>query len=104
MKKVLKFCKIKSTIKKDTKIVSELPVCVWDHLIGERFPHRHKMTVGVVVMIVGVGMAKIGHILGGALTEYSFETLGFMLHGAGCTPYYEFLQKWSKKLNNNTIE
>jgi hypothetical protein len=50
--RVLIFCCLKKKIKdeliKSEQKVSELPIVIWDHLIGDRFKTSHKVITGII--------------------------------------------------------
>lgn len=62
-----------------------------DQMFGEQHTHRHRMTVGVLVMCVGISIAK-----GSTFFEYEIvrllgDGLGYLIHGLGGVPFADFL-------------
>jgi hypothetical protein len=78
--------------KKAVRTVQDAPVRIYDHIIGERFSHQHKMNVGFILIIIGVGISMGTHeIHAGHIIAFFGDSVGYMIHGAGCTPFLEYL-------------
>lgn len=67
------------------------PALLAEHLVGEDHSTRHRMFIGVLVMVFGVTLAKGGadiHLLG---IHYLADGIGYAIHGAGLMPFLDFL-------------
>lgn len=75
------------------KIVSKLnaPRVVCQHLFGKDHTAAHRMIVGAVVMIAGVGIAKLGGHSEAHILAYLSDVIGYAIHGIGLTPFLEAL-------------
>jgi hypothetical protein len=96
--------RLKTEIKKDLHALETSPVKVYDHLTGDRFPHHHKMMAGIVVMIFGVTLAKVGHVSHHIIIVGLTDVLGYFVHGAGAIPFIEFLHHKTKTIKSTTNE
>jgi len=68
-----------------------LPREVCHHLIGEHHKPSHRMVCGLVVMGVGVGIAKSAGFFESHAIHFTLDMVGYAVHGLGCTPYIELL-------------
>jgi hypothetical protein len=65
------------------------PLC--HALFGHNHKHCHRMAAGVVVMGIGVTVAKFaGHVEYQAIA-FIGDGVGYAIHGLGLTPFLEFL-------------
>lgn len=63
------------------------PIC--NNLVGKHHTFRHRLVTGIVVMVVGVVIAKtVGHSEN-ELVAILGDGLGYGLHGLGLTPIVE---------------
>jgi len=62
---------------------------VCNHLVGKEHSKRHRMIVGVVLMVVGVAVAKHAGHSDVFLVAFGGDGLGYALHGLGLTPFVE---------------
>lgn len=102
---------IKALIKKDLNAVvdyaNNAPVKIYDHITGSRFTHKHKMVVGASVMCIGVGISIFFPML---VSHHHFivfmaDGIGYLLHGAGCIPFLEYLHsKVDESIKNKGSE
>ncbi len=70
------------------------PVC--DSLVGKHHTVRHRMITGVIIMVIGVAIAKVvGHSPYAMLAGIG-DGVGYALHGLGLMPFAEHL---SEKFN-----
>lgn len=67
-----------------------------EHLFGDNHNSTHKMSVGFVIMFVGVCVAKSAHVVHLDIISYFMDLIGYALHGVGASPYIEHLIKASK--------
>lgn len=65
------------------------PIC--DHLLNHDHTHAHRMVVGVMVMSVGVCIAKAAGHHEIELVAYLGDGIGYGIHGLGLTPFVEYL-------------
>ena len=65
------------------------------HLVGDKYPTKHKMEVGMGMMLIGVIFATSVpiHILA--------DLVGYFIHGIGATPFVEYLTKSSINKKDN---
>lgn len=64
---------------------------VCDHLFTEKHSEKHRMGVGLIIIIAGVLIADIeskAHAV-----KLSLEAVGFAIHALGTTPFIERVQK-----------
>lgn len=79
-----------------------LPRIIAGHLFGKDHHTGHRLFTGLIVMISGVLLAKSVH---GGMLHYITDLFGYLLHGAGATPYVEyFAANGSVKSPQNTEE
>lgn len=63
-------------------------VCVW--CIGRRHTAVHRMLVGLVLIVAGVLIGKLGPLFGcGHLTASLVESFGTLVNALGVTPYID---------------
>jgi uncharacterized protein YcfJ len=63
------------------------PIC--NHLVGRHHTFTHRLITGVIVMVVGVLIAKhFGHS-SNQLVAIIGDAIGYGLHGLGLTPLVE---------------
>lgn len=62
-----------------------------DHLFDGKHSARHRMAVGVVVMVVGVVVSKSGFGFAHAVAHYAADIVGYAIHGLGAVPFIERL-------------
>lgn len=67
------------------------------HLFGEEHTINHRIGIGIVVMIVGVCIAKTGHFISNSVGQYAVDLIGYGVHGTGLAP---ILDHFSKQLKN----
>lgn len=69
-----------------------LPRVVCDHLLGkDNHTPVHRMTVGAIVMVFGVGVSLAGAETHLFVLHYSGDIVGYALHGLGLVPFIERL-------------
>lgn len=61
------------------------------HVMGKNHNEGHHMVAGVVVMVVGVMIAKSAEHLQYEVLKYLADMVGYAIHGIGLTPYVEAL-------------
>ncbi len=81
------------------KILTKLNVskAVCDHLLNEHHTDTHRMTIGVIIIGLGVSISKI-HVEF-IVIHYIFDAVGYAIHGIGLVP---FIEKLSKFANGNS--
>lgn len=72
-----------------------IPRKICNHIIGKEHKEHHRITVGLVVMIVGVVIAK-APISGVFVVHVILETGGFLLHCIGAIPIVQRIEKLYK--------
>lgn len=70
---------------------ANLPKIICNHLLGNQHCHRHRMVVGVLVMLTGVFIATATHESQYQTVQYAGDTMGYLIHGMGCIPFIDFL-------------
>lgn len=68
-----------------------LPKHICNHLIGHDHSKGHRMVAGVVVMGIGVAIAKSGGEIHLFMIHYVADMVGYLVHGIGCLPFVEHL-------------
>lgn len=59
-------------------------------LIGKHHTAQHRMVAGIIIMMVGVGVAKgLPALLPSGLVHFVADLLGYGVHGLGLTPFIE---------------
>jgi hypothetical protein len=66
-----------------------LPRYICEHLFGHNHCHKKRISVGVVVMIIGVGVSKAFPAI--AILHYTCDLLGYIIHGMVAVPVIEYL-------------
>lgn len=64
---------------------------ICQHAIGEKHTIGHRMTVGTIIMIVGVGIAKYCASVHFVVIHVTGDIVGYLIHAFGATPYLEWL-------------
>ena len=59
------------------------------HAFDPRYSHRHRMLAGIILMFLGVGIAKSHVFIHGA--EFLLDLIGYAVHGIGAAPFIERL-------------
>ena len=72
-----------------------------NHLFGEEHTVTHKMSIGVIVMVMGVCVAKLGHFFINPIGQYAVDIVGYGIHGTGLAP---FLDHFSKIIKDNKCQ
>lgn len=74
--------------KRKNKFDAEAPVkFICNHLVGENHKEKHRIYVGLCVMVFGVAVASVcreftnSHLVAGA-----GDMVGYLIHGMGCVP------------------
>lgn len=67
---------------------------VGEHLVGDTYSSRHRITTGVVIMVIGVLVSKTG---GGMIVHLIVDVVGYGLHGLGLIPFVDHLVDHYKK-------
>ena len=73
---------------------------ICDHLFTEKHSEKHRMGVGVVIIIIGVMIADIeakAHAV-----RLGLEAVGFAIHALGTTPFIERIIKLKEKEKENS--
>lgn len=66
-----------------------VPKHICNHLIGKEHSSNHRMIMGVFVMAVGVGVAKIPVTF--EAFRFVCDMSGYLIHGLGCVPFIDNL-------------
>ncbi len=75
------------------------PLCAT--LLGHDHKPAHRMTVGIVVMSVGVFIAKASHGIHFEVLAMAVDCVGYGVHGLGLTPFIEWLSERVKATESN---
>lgn len=68
-----------------------VPKIICEHLIGEHHSHLHRMSVGGLVMMSGVCVAKMAAHCDFIPLEMGADLFGYLVHGIGAVPYVDAL-------------
>ncbi len=68
-----------------------LPLLVGDHILGENHHPFHRISIGVIIMIIGVSIAKIHSPI--TIVTILIDGTGYTLHGIGAIPIIESFMK-----------
>lgn len=68
-----------------------LPRELCHHTLGQEHSPKHRMCAGIVVMIVGVAIAKSANVFHVEVLHYTLDLCGYAVHGLGATPFIEYL-------------
>lgn len=68
-----------------------LPKALCQACLGHNHSHGHRMLAGLVVMAVGVAIAKAGAEYNAFAVHYVTDAVGFAVHGLGAVPFLEWL-------------
>lgn len=68
-----------------------IPKHISSHLCGEKHSVVHRRVVGVVIIVLGVVVAKSGGE--GIILHIVFDAFGYALHGIGLIPFVEAIEK-----------
>jgi hypothetical protein len=66
-----------------------LPRVICHHTLGKEHTARHRMLVGVGVMLCGVLIAKSAHHFDFYFIQVVLDLVGYAVHGLGFTPFLE---------------
>lgn len=67
--------------------ILNVPKHICTHIVGENHSQIHRLFVGVIVIVIGVGIANI-HI-GVIVVDMTAEGIGYVIHGIGSIPIVE---------------
>lgn len=74
-----------------------LPQVLCDHLIGENHPTHHRMFCGMIIMVIGVCVARFGgHYIHIEVIAIFADLTGYGIHALGATPFIEVVLKAMK--------
>lgn len=80
--------------------VKHFPVTAFEHLQGNKHTMHHRMWVGIGFMVFGVFIAMfVGEYSEHHAVKFVCDGFGYLLHGAGATPFIEHLTKIVNKMN-----
>lgn len=81
------------------KIVTyiNVPTLLFDSLLCARYSHTHRMITGVIVMCLGVAVAKIAGHHPNLWLAGAGDLLGYAIHGMGLTPFAVYLAEHFEK-------
>lgn len=66
---------------------------ICNQLFGEQHTHRHRMTVGVVVMCIGVTVARGSTYIEYEIVRVVGDLVGYLIHGLGGVPFADYLME-----------
>lgn len=64
---------------------------IFRKLLGKHHTKHHRVCVGLVVMAIGVCIAKCANFFGAWYMEYTVDGAGYFIHAVGATPLLELL-------------
>jgi hypothetical protein len=70
---------------------ADLPKKICHHMVGEDHTPIHRMSVGAVIMVIGVSIAKVDASGMYHVFHYAFDVVGYVLHGLGTVPFINSL-------------
>lgn len=68
-----------------------LPRQLCTFLLGKEHKSSHRMVAGLIVMSVGVAIAKLGADVHEFGVHYMADAMGYAVHGMGALPFIEYL-------------
>ena len=68
-----------------------VPKHICHHCLGKEHTHKHRMVVGTMVMVIGVGIAQAGHHVEPYIISFTMDLTGYAVHGLGLAPFVEKL-------------
>lgn len=80
---------MKKSLARHALHVANVPRHICDHLIGKDHSTHHRMGAGLVVMGIGVSIAKIHSSF--EIVRFLCDMSGYLVHGLGCTPFIDSL-------------
>ena len=84
------------------RVAGYLPVVACKNLFGEKHTPNHRMVVGSVFMITGVGVAKLFPEV--IIVHYFMDLFGYAIHGMGLMPFLEQLVAFINKKAEEVTE
>lgn len=95
MQETKKVVKDKPRISKGVQIFSRsrfnIPHLICNHIIGKEHKIQHRITVGTVIMMIGVLISKGGGGISLVIVHYLSDAIGYGLHGIGLIPWIEYI-------------
>jgi hypothetical protein len=67
-----------------------LPKHICCHLFGDEHPHSHRVVVGFIVIICGMGVAHAE--IGPHFLRFTEELIGYTMHGLGLHQFIESIK------------
>lgn len=67
-----------------------------NHFIGENHTIAHRVGIGTIIMVFGVGFAKLTLLVPNDFFHFIGDAIGFLIHGIGSVPYIELISKIGK--------
>lgn len=75
-----------------------VPTMIFDSLLCSRYSHARRMTTGVLVMVLGVAVAKVAGHNPVLWIAGLGDMIGYAVHGMGLTPFAVYLsERFEKK-------
>lgn len=103
--------KTKEVNKKDPKVADSvklfsrsrfnIPHLICNHIIGKEHKIQHRITVGTIIMMIGVLISKGGGGISIVIVHYLFDAIGYGLHGIGLIPWIEYITENVEKKNED---
>jgi hypothetical protein len=80
-------------MKKTSIIITivRMPYIISEHLFGKGHSPRHRISVGVMIMIIGVSISKM--TFGYTIFHFLYDGIGYLVHGIGCLPIIEYMEQ-----------
>ncbi len=76
--------------------VFNLPKHICNHVLGENHTKAHRMGAGMIVMVIGVTVAKSCANIHFLNLHFIADLIGYGIHGLGLTPFIEHLAEQGK--------
>ena len=82
-----------SSLKSRKFTLPNVPQMICIHLLGEKHTHKHRIAVGICIMIAGIAIAKLSVLAPWAIIHFSGDLVGYTMHGLGSIPIVDHLTK-----------
>lgn len=73
-----------------------IPKNLADHVVGEHHTVLHRRVAGSIVMVIGVGFAKLIGFLDHGFIHLVADIIGYGLHAVGLIPFISNLEKYEE--------
>lgn len=74
---------------------------ICNHLVGQEHTQNHRILVGVIIMIFGVGLSMGAKIFDSSIIHFMGDGIGYLFHGLGGYPIIEAAVNQGQQPTNN---